>query len=165
MSAHTENTRNTMTRTLGQAGRIVVGGTVSTGLLLGGYAVGALALVGRINGGALLPTSLGLFLVGGLVGLVVSVGVGLVGRDEGTTLDDAIRSVGTGLLFAVPAALVGSVLAGWMAMAMVGLYAGKVLAVAASAGAAVVGLGILAATLKATWDCGGSAIRRVRAAF
>lgn len=165
MQAYTESTRKTVTREIGQAGRLVVGGTVSTGLLLGGYTVGAMALAGRINGNALLLTSLGLFIVGALVGLVASVAIGLAGREDGRTFDDAVRSIGKGILFAVPAALIGAVLSGWIAMTMIGLYAGKALAVSGSIGAAVVGLGILAATFKATCDCGGSVIRRARAAF
>lgn len=166
MTAYTENTRNnTVTREIGLTGKLVVGGTVSTGLLLGGYAVGALALAGRINGNALLLTSIGLFIVGAAVGLVISLVVGLIGREAGTTFDDAVRSAGKGILFAVPAALIGSVLAGWIAMAVIGLYAAKVLAVAGSAAAAVVGLGIMATTLQVTLESGSNVTRRVRAAF
>lgn len=165
MRAYTESTRNTVTREIGLTGRLLVGGTVSTGLLLGGYTVAAMALAGRINGNALLLTSMGLFLVGAAVGLVVSGLVGLVGREAGRTLDDAIRSAGKGMLYAIPATLLGSVLAGWMAMTVVGLYAGKALAVGGSLLAAVAGLGILAATLKVTLDGGANAARRVRAAF
>lgn len=165
MQAHTESTGQRVPREIGQTGRVVVGGTVSTGLLLGGYAVGAMALAGRMNGGALLVTSFGLFIVGALIGLVVSTAIGLIGRAEGQSLDDAIRSVGMGILYAIPAALIGSVLAGWMAMTVIGIYAGKALAVSLSIGAAVVGLGILAATFRATCRCGGSTLRRVRAAF
>lgn len=165
MQTYTESTRKTVTREVGQAGKLVVGGTISTGLLLGGYTVGAMALAGRINGGALLPTSLGLFIVGALVGLVASVAIGLIGREDGRTFDDAVRSIGKGLLFTVPAALIGAVLAGWIAMAMIGLYAGKALAVSGSIAAAVAGLGILAATFKVTCDCGGNMFRRMRAAL
>ncbi|MFW5947913.1 MAG: hypothetical protein ACOCUW_05420 [Gemmatimonadota bacterium] len=163
MQAYTESTRKTVTREIGRAGRLVVGGTVSTGLLLGGYTVGILALAGRTNGSALLPTSLGLFLVGAVIGLVVSVAIGLVGREDGVDVDAAIRSMLKGVLFAVPALAVGAVLSGWIAMAMIGIYAGKVLAVAGSALAALVGLGVLAATFKVTCDCGASVARRVKA--
>ena len=165
MQAYTERTQKTVTREVGLTGKLVVGGTVSTGLLLGGYAVGALALAGRMNGNALLLTSLGLFVVGAAIGLVVSLGFGIAGREDGRTLDDAVRSAGKGILFAVPAALMGAVLAGWIAMAVIGLYAGKALAVSGSILAATVGLGIFGATLKATRDCGGNVLRRVNAAF
>ncbi|MDX1673712.1 MAG: hypothetical protein R3314_02825 [Longimicrobiales bacterium] len=164
MSAHTESTR-TVTREAGLTGRLVVGGTVSTGLLLGGYTVGAMALAGRMNGNALLVTSFGLFLVGAAIGLVVALLIGLPGREHGWSLRDAVRSAGTGVLYAIPAALIGSVLAGWIAMAVIGVYAGKTVAVALSVAAAVVGLGILAATFRTTWTCGVNVARRVRAAF
>jgi hypothetical protein len=165
MQAYTESTQNTVTREIGLTGRLVVGGTVSTGMLLGGYTVSALALAGRTNGSALLVTSLGLFIVGAAAGLAISVLIGLVGREAGRTFDDAVRSAGKGILFAVPAALIGSVLAGWIAMAMIGMYAGKTLAVGGSVAAAVAGLGIMAATFKATCDCGANVVRRVRHAF
>ena len=166
MTAYTENTRNnTVTREIGLTGKLVVGGTVSTGLLLGGYAVSALALAGSMNGNALLLTSIGLFIVGALIGLVASLVVGVVGREDGATFDDAVRSAGKGILFAIPAALIGSVLAGWIAMAVIGIYAAKVLAVVGSVVAALAGLGIMAATLKVTLESGSNVARRLRAAF
>ena len=128
--AYTESTRNeTVTRETGLTGRLMIGGTVSTGLLLDGYTVGAMALAGRMNGSALLLTSLGLFIVGAVVGLIASFAFGIVGREPGRTVDDAVRNAGKGVLFAVPAALIGAVLAGWIALAVIGLYAGKTLAV------------------------------------
>lgn len=165
MQAYTESTQKTVTREIGLTGKLVIGGTVSTGLLLGGYTVGAMALAGRMNGNALLLTSLGLFIVGAVIGLILSVTVGIFGREDGRSFDEAIKSAAKGLLFAVPAALIGSILAGWIAMAVIGLYAGKTLAVAGSGLAAVAGLGIFATTAKVTGDCGSNVITRVRAAF
>jgi hypothetical protein len=165
MQAYTESTQKTVTREIGLTGKLVIGGTVSTGLLLGGYTVGAMALAGRMNGNALLLTSLGLFIVGAVIGLILSVTVGIFGREDGRSFDEAIKSAAKGLLFAVPAALIGSILAGWIAMAVIGLYAGKTLAVAGSGLAAVAGLGIFATTAKVTGDCGSNVIARVRAAF
>ena len=166
MQAYTESTQTgTVTREIGLTGKLVIGGTVSTGLLLGGYTVGAMALAGRMNGNALMVTSLGLFIVGAVVGLVASAAFGILGREHGRTFHDAIRSAAKGLLFAVPAALIGSIFAGWIAMTVIGLYAGKTLAVAFSAAAAVAGLGVFALTIEATRECGGNVVRRVKAAF
>jgi divalent metal cation (Fe/Co/Zn/Cd) transporter len=162
MQAYSESTRKTVTRDMGITGRLVVGGTVSTGLLLGGFSVAALALGGRINGGALLPTSIGLFLVGAAVGLVVSLVAGLVGRDEGRSWTEAARDAAKGTLYAIPACLLGAILAGWMGMAVIGLYLGKALPIAGSALAAVVGAGIMAATFRVTCESGANALRRVR---
>lgn len=163
MREYTESTRSTLTRELGTTGRLVVGGTVSTGLLLGGFVVAAMTLAGRLNGGALLPTSIGLFMVGALVGLAVSAGVGLVGREDGLGWNDACRDAAKGLLYAIPACLLGAVLAGWMGMLVIGLYLGTALPIAGSALAALAAAGVMAATLKVTREAGGNALRRVRA--
>ena len=166
MQAYTESTQTTtVTREIGLTGKLVIGGTVSTGLLLGGYAVSAMALAGQMNGNALLLTSLGLFIVGAVIGLIVSVAFGIFGREDGRSFDDAIRSAAKGFLFAVPAALIGAVLAGWIAMAVIGLYAGKTLAIGGSGLAAVAGLGVFAATAKVTADTGANVMKRVRAVF
>jgi hypothetical protein len=147
---------------MGITGRLVVGGTVSTGLLLGGFAVALMALAGRMNGGALLPTSVGLFVVGSLAGLALSVAVGLVGRDAGMSLGGACRDAAKGLLYAVPACLVGVVVAGWMGMAVIGLYMGSVLPVVGSALAALIAVGVMVATFRVTMESGENALRRVR---
>lgn len=158
-------THQPLTRTLGLPGKLVLGGTISTGLLLGGYITSAMALAGRMNGSALLLTSLGLFIVGAGLGFVLSAAVGLIGREESRTLKDAVRSVGKGLLYAVPACLIGAVLSGWIAMALIGLYTGKALAIGGSALAAVVGLGVFAATLAVTRSSCTNGLRRLRNAF
>ncbi|MFW5952250.1 MAG: hypothetical protein ACOCVZ_09060 [Gemmatimonadota bacterium] len=162
MQGHTESTRNTMTRELGITGKLVLGGTVSTGLLLGGFAVAGMTLLGRMNGGALLPTSIGLFVIGALAGLVVSVAAGLVGRADGVTWDEAIRDAGKGVLYAVPACLLGAVVAGWMGMAVIGLYLGSALPIVGSVLAALVAAGVMVATFRVTCASGANALRRVR---
>lgn len=161
MTGYAESTRGTMTRDLGTTGKLIVGGTVSTGLLLGGFVVAVMTLAGRMNGGALLPTSVGLFLAGALAGLMVSLAVGLVGRGDGLTVGDAGRDAAKGLLYAIPTCLVGAVLAGWMGMAVIGLYIGSALPVAGSVVAALVATGIMVATFRVTCEAGGNALRRV----
>jgi hypothetical protein len=165
MQTHTESTRQTARRALGTTGRLVVGGTVSTGVLLGGYAVTLMALAGRMNGGALLPTALGLFMVGAAAGLVVSLGAGLVGRSEGWSLLEARRDALKGILYAIPASFGGALVAAWMGMAVIGLYLGNVLPVAGSVIAALVAAGIMVATFRVTLQAGGNAFRRVRQAM
>ncbi|MEJ2503450.1 MAG: hypothetical protein P8177_09100, partial [Gemmatimonadota bacterium] len=145
---------------MGTTGKLVVGGTVSTGLLLGGFAVALMTLVGRMNGGALLPTSIGLFLTGAVLGLVVSVGFGLVGREAGWSAGQAARDAAKGALYAVPACLIGAVVAGWMGMAVIGLYLGNVLPIIGSAIAALIAVGIMVATFRVTCGAGTNALRR-----
>jgi hypothetical protein len=163
MQAYTESTRNPVTREIGLTGKLLVGGTVSTGLLLGGYTVAAMTLAGRMNGNALLLTSLGLFIVGSVVGLVLSAALGLVGREDGVSWSEAFRRLGLGTLYAIPACLVGAVLAGWIGMAVMGLYVGKIAPIALTTAAAVTGLGVMAATFKVTCDSGRNVLRRVAA--
>ncbi len=165
MQATTESTRTPLTRNMGVTGKLVVGGTVSTGLLLGGYVVAVMTLAGRMNGNALLLTSMGLFIVGAAVGLVVSAIIGLVGREDGLSWGDAARRVGKGILFAIPACLVGSILAGWIAMAMVALYVGGIAPIAGTVIAALAGAVVMVATFKVTCDCGANVFHRIRNAF
>ncbi len=162
MQTHNESTRNTSRRALGTTGRLVVGGTVSTGLLLGGFMVTWLALAGRMNGGALLPTSIGLFIVGAGAGLLVSIVAGLIGREVGWSLGEAGRDAARGILYALPAALLGALVAAWMGMVVIGRYLDNVLPVAGSAIAALVAAGIMLASLRVTLEAGGNAFRRVR---
>jgi hypothetical protein len=165
MQAYTERTRTPVTRDMGLTGQLVVGGTVSTGLLLGGYAVGLLGLAGRTSGHALLVTSLGLFLVGALAGLVLSTAIGLVGRAEGVTLDAAAREVGKGVLYAIPATTIGAVVAGWIAMATVALYLGKIGPLVGSAVAALIAALVMLATARLTWEAAVNAAHRARLAW
>jgi hypothetical protein len=164
MQTTTESTRP-LTMDMGVTGKVVVGGTVSTGLLLGGYVVAAMTLAGRMNGNALLLTSIGLFIVGSVIGLAISAVVGIAGHEDGVELRQAARRVAKGALFAIPACLVGSILAGWIAMAIVALYVGGIAPITATVMAALAGLGIMAATFKVTCDCGGNLFRRLRKAF
>ena len=149
-----------VTRSIGLTGRVVVGGTVSAGLLLGGYTVAAMALAGRINGNGLVLTSLGLFIIGSAAGLLVSTVVGLVGREAGVSWGEAGRRVAKGVLYAIPACAVGAVLAGWIAMAIMGLYLGRVGPIAGTLIAALIGLVVIAATFRATCGCCRNAARR-----
>lgn len=162
MSTHVESDRTPVGRGIGLPGRLVVGGAVSTGLLLGGYVVAAMTLAGRMNGNALILTSLGLFIVGAVVGLVVSAVVGLVGHDAEDSWREAFRQVGMGALYAVPACLVGAVLAGWIGMAVMALYVARVAPVALTVVAALVGFVVMAATFEVTCDVARNVFRRIR---
>jgi hypothetical protein len=164
MQTRIENTGNTASLGLGTTGKLVVGGTVSTGLLLGGFIVAGMTLAGRMNGGALLPTALGLFIVGAVVGLVVSVAAGLIGRGDGYSLREAGIEAGKGALYAVPVCMFGALVAAWMGMAVIGLYVGHALPIVGSVLAALVAAGIMAATFKVTCEAGGNVLRRVRQA-
>lgn len=163
MRAYNETTRNTapVTRDIGLTGQLVVGGTLSTGLLLGGYVVGLQGLAGTTSGHAVLATSLGLFVVGAMIGLVLSAAIGLLGRDAGVTVEAAAGQAAMGLLYAIPALVIGAVLAGWIAMAVVAVYLGKVAPLVGSVVAALIGGAILVTTTRLAWESTLNATRRV----
>jgi hypothetical protein len=151
-------------RDIGLTGQLVIGGMVSTGLLMGGYTVGLLGLIGRTSGHAILATSLGLFVAGAAIGLVVAALLGLAGRDEGVTLDRAAIQAARGALYAVSALALGALLAGWIAMSVVSAYLGKVAPLAGSAVAAMIAGAIILATTRLAWESVVNATRRARRA-
>lgn len=162
MQRTNERNRTPVTRGMGLPGRLVLGGTVSSGLLLGGYTVAAMALVGKMNGNGLVLTSVGLFLVGGVAGLILSAALGMVGREDGVEWREAGQQIGLGLLYAIPACLVGAVVAGWIGMAVIGLYLDRIAPILGSMIAALIAAGVMAATLQVTWASGANALRRAR---
>jgi len=162
MQAYTENTRPTITRDMGLAGQLVVGGTVSTGLLLGGYTVAIMTLAGRMNGNGVLLTSIGLFMIGAVVGLVLSTAVALAGRETGVSLEAAGHEVAKGMLYAIPATMVGAMIAGWISMAVIAVYLGKTAPLVGSAVAAVIAGVVMLATTRLAWESAVNAARRVR---
>jgi hypothetical protein len=165
MSAYTETTRTPVTRDMGITGQLVVGGAVSTGLLLGGFVVALLTLAGRMNGNALLLTSLGLFTIGAVVGLALSAAAGVIGREEGVTVEDAGREVAKAVLYAMPATMIGAMIAGWIALPVVALYLGRPGPMIGSAIAAVIAALVMLATARLTWECMLNTARRVRQAI
>lgn len=162
MQAYTENTRPTISRDMGLAGQLVVGGTVSTGLLLGGYTVAIMTLAGRMNGNAVLLTSIGLFVIGALAGLALSAAVALAGREPGVSVEAAGHQVAKGLLYAIPATLVGAMIAGWISMAVIAVYLGKTAPLVGSAVAAMIAALVMLATTRLAWESAVNATRRIR---
>jgi hypothetical protein len=169
MQAYIESTRTSapgtaVRRDLGLTGQLVVGGTLSTGLLLGGYTVAFMTLTGQMNGNAVLLTSLGLFVIGAVVGLVLSAAAGIVGRDSGTTLGEAWNQVAMGVLYAIPATVIGAMTAGWIGLAVVAVYLGRTGALMGSVAAAVVAALVMVATARLTWESALNVARRLRPA-
>lgn len=162
MTAYTGSNGTTITRDMGLTGQLVVGGTVSTGLLLGGYAVAIMTLAGRMNGNAVLLTSLGLFVVGAAIGLVLSAVAGVAGRDEGVDVEAALRQVAKGALYAIPATMVGAMLAGWIAMAVVAVYLGTAAPLVGSAIAAAIAGLVMLGTTRLLWESTQNVVHRAR---
>jgi uncharacterized membrane protein YeaQ/YmgE (transglycosylase-associated protein family) len=162
MTAYTESTHKPLTMDLGLTGKLVVGGTVSTGLLLGGYTVALMTLAGRMNGNAVLLTSVGLFVIGALVGLTVSAVAGLAGRDEGLSMTQAGHQVAMGILYAIPATIIGAMISGWIAMSVVAVYLDRPTPMIGSAVAALIGAVVIVGTVRLTWETAVNTARRVR---
>jgi hypothetical protein len=116
-------------RDVGLVGRVIVTWGVAGGLALGGFLVAGMTLAGRLSGNALLTTSLVLYLIGALLGLVHGVALAYFGRPAGMTPRQAFGRLGMGLLYAIPALIVGFLAAGWIAMSSVALYLGRTLPV------------------------------------
>lgn len=113
---------------LGSVGKVAVSWAVGGGVLVGGVLVAVMTLAGQLSGFGLLLTSMGLFLVGGVLGFVHGGLVGWVGRPAGETRRQALASLGMGAVYTVPALMVSCLVAGWIAQTTVALYTGKVLA-------------------------------------
>jgi hypothetical protein len=114
-------------RDVGLVGRVIVTWGVAGGLALGGFLVAGMTLAGRLSGNALLTTALVLYVIGALLGLVHGAALAYFGRPDGTTARQAFGRIGMGLLYAIPALIVGFLAAGWIAMSSVAVYLGRIL--------------------------------------
>jgi hypothetical protein len=116
-----------LTRDVGLTGRVIVTWTVAGGLLVGGFLVAAMTLAGRLSGNALLMTSGALYVVGAALGFAHGAVLGFLGRPAQVTARQALGRIGLAALYAIPAATVGFLVAGWIAMTMIALYLGRTL--------------------------------------
>lgn len=134
----------TLTRGIGLPGRIAVSWTLAGGLLVGGFLVALMTLAGKLSGNALLLTSTGLFLIGGVLGYLHGAALGYLGRPEGMTRGRAVAALGLAAVYALPALAVGAVVAGWIAMSAVAIYLDRLLPKVAVGFAWVLGLALVA---------------------
>jgi hypothetical protein len=137
---------------LGPVGKLAVSWAVAGGILVGGVVVAGMTLAGQLSGFGLLLTATGLFAVGAALGFVHGGLLGWVGRPEGMTRRQALRSLGMGLAFAVPALLVSWLVCGWIAMTSVALYSGKVAGLVGCGIAWLVGAALLYLGAEQGWD-------------
>lgn len=142
----TETTGGFLRRSLSAAGRTAVAGAVGGGIALGGFAVAGMTLAGRLSGSGLFLSASALFVIGALLGFVHGGVLGLLGREEGSPVREAIRDLGRGALYAIPALAVSWLVAGWIAMTTVALFMGEALVMALVAAAWVAGVVALVVT-------------------
>ncbi len=112
---------------------VAISWSLAGGMLLGGATVVALILTNQMSGHLLLLASATLFAIGAVLGIVHGVILGIVGRPEGTTPRQAWSAMVHGLLYLVPALLLGWLTAGWVAAMPIALGGGHVVAAVISA--------------------------------
>lgn len=145
-----------VTKGIGAAGKAAVSWAVAGGLLVGGFLVAAMTLTGQLSGHALLLTSTGLFVVGALLGFVHGAVLGWLGRPNEETVRQSLGGLLLSIAYAVPALLVSWLVAGWIGMTSIALYAGKTPALIGVAVAWLIGLGLVALAA----EIGFKALRR-----
>jgi len=94
---------------------LTIAWSLAGGMLFGGAAVVLMILTGRMSGHLMLTASATLFALGALAGLVHGVALGILGRPETMTVRESISAMVHGLLYLVPALLLGWLVAGWVA--------------------------------------------------
>jgi hypothetical protein len=129
----------TLPRDIGLPGWVAVSWTAAGGFLIGGFLVAAMTLTGQMSGSGLLMTSSGLFLVGGLLGFIHGAMLGFFGRPADMPASRAVSALILAGIYALPTLAIGVVLSGWIAMTVVSLYAGGMVAIALSGLAWVLG--------------------------
>lgn len=94
---------------------VPVSWAVAGGMGLGGMTVALLVLTERLSAHALIAASAVFFSVGAAIGLFHGALLGVLGRPEGWTVRQALRSMLHGLIYLVPLLLLGWLGAGWAA--------------------------------------------------
>jgi hypothetical protein len=112
---------------------VAISWSLAGGMLLGGAAVVWMILTDRMSGHLLLLASATLFALGAVIGLVHGGLLGVLGRPEGTTPRQAMGAMVHGLLYLVPALLLGWLIAGWVAAMPIALGGDHIVAAVISA--------------------------------
>ncbi len=120
---------------------VAISWSLAGGMLLGGAAVVAMLVTNRMSGHMLLMASASLFALGAVLGLVHGGILGVLGRPEGTTPRQALGAMVHGLLYLVPALLLGWLIAGWVAAMPIALQGSHIVAAVISA-LAWIGMGL-----------------------
>ncbi len=141
----------TLTRGLAVPGKVAVAWAAAGGILVGGFLVAAMTLTGQLSGHALLLTCTGLFVVGASLGFVHGAVLGWMGRPKGMPLRQSVGAIAMGAAYAIPALLVAWLVAGWIAMTAVALYAAKTAAIVGCGVAWLAGLTLVTLAAEQGW--------------
>jgi hypothetical protein len=118
---------DTDARDTGMTARVTVAWTMAGGVTAGGFVVAALTLAGRLSGNGVLLAAAGMFLLGATAGFGVGALLGWFGRPADVTREEATRGLFMAALWALPAVALAFLVAGWVAMTVVVLFAGNLL--------------------------------------
>ena len=111
---------------------VAIAWSLAGGMLFGGAVVVLMLSIGKLSGHLMLTASVTLFAVGAVVGLAHGVALGILGRPEGASIRDTVNALVHGLLYLVPAQLLGWLVAGWVAAMPLALGGHKVIGTALS---------------------------------
>ena len=162
MTTDVEYDRNdgrTLKAGIGLPGRVAVAWSAAGGILVGGFLVAAMTLMGQLSGHALLLTCTGLFVVGAVLGFIHGAVLGWMGRPEGTSRGATVGALAMAAAYAIPALLVSWLIAGWIGMTSVALYAGRTAAIVGCGVAWLVGIGLVALAGELGWSALRNAYR------
>ena len=122
--------------------------SLAGGMLVGGASVAAMQFAGRMSPHLMIAATTFMFLVGALAGFLHGGVLGVLGRPEGMSPRGAVAAQLHGMLYLVPALVVGWLLAGWVAALPLALFGGHVLAsvIAGLAWVAMLVISLLAAS-------------------
>lgn len=109
--------------------------SVAGGMLMGGAAVAVLVMTDNLSGHGLIASSAAFYMLGAVIGLVHGLLLGVFGRPDGVNPRQALAGMAHGLIYLVPALLLGWLAAGWVAALPIALrgrhlVAGAITAVA-----------------------------------
>lgn len=113
-TAH-ETTHATPRRELELPAVVAVSWAVAGGMGLGGVAVALLVMTEKLSAHALIAASAVYFIVGAALGLFHGALLGVMGRPDGWTVRQTIRSMLHGMIYLIPLLLLGWLGAGWAA--------------------------------------------------
>ncbi len=123
-------------------GKLLVTWFVSGAVLCGGALVSYGLFEESLNHFMLIETVGAMYLIGGVLALLFAGAVGMFGRPSGMGAKEALRDQVTGVLYILPAAAVGLVATGWIALSYWSVYsshyAGLLLATVSWLGLSVV---------------------------
>lgn len=110
-------------------GRILLSWFSAGSLLTGGYLVAYGLFNELIAHYYLLYTIAGLYIFGGILGILSGGALGMFGRPISMKIKSALKDQLKGLLYAIPAAGVGFVISGWIGLTYWAVYSGSLVAI------------------------------------